>query len=106
MSKRKTQTYTPEYRSEAIKLVLEHGLSVSDAATRLSMNQGTLAYWVTQARKGVKSASSIAGSQSSAELAAENKRLRKELVEARMERDILKKATAYFARASLPGTHS
>jgi len=66
MSKRKTQIYTPEYRSEAIKLVLEQGLSVSEAATRLSMNHGTLAYWVTQARKGVKSASSVAGAQSSA----------------------------------------
>jgi transposase len=54
----------------------------------------------------VKSASSVAGAQSAVELAAENKRLRKELAEARMERDILKKATAYFARASLPGTHS
>jgi transposase len=106
MSKRKTQIYTPEYRSEAIKLVLEQGLSVSEAATRLSMNHGTLAYWMTQARQGVKSASSVAGAQSSAEWVAENKRLRKELAEARMERDILKKATAYFARASLPGTHS
>ena len=41
MSNRKTQTYTPEYRFEAIKLVLEQGLSVSEAAARLSMNQGT-----------------------------------------------------------------
>jgi len=37
---------------------------------------------------------------------AENARLRKELAEARMEREILKKATAYFAKAQLPGTHS
>ena len=70
------------------------------------MNHGTLAYWATQARKGVKPASLVAGAQSSAELAAENKQLRKALAEARMERDILKKATAYFARESLPGTGS
>lgn len=70
------------------------------------MSQGTLAYWMTQVSQGVKTAASVAGSQSAAELAAENKRLRKELAEARIERDILKKATAYFARASLPGTHS
>lgn len=106
MSKRITETYTPEYRAEAIKLVLEQGLSVAEAATRLNMNHGTLAYWATQARKGVKLASSVAGAQSPAELEAENKRLRKELAEARMERDILKKATAYFARESLPGTRS
>jgi transposase len=46
------------------------------------------------------------GARSAAELAIENARLRKELAEARMERDILKKATAYFARESLPGTRS
>ena len=106
MSKRVTQSYAPELRAEAIKLVLEQGMTVTEAATRLNMNQGTLAYWVTQARKGVKSTVSTAGAQSAAELAAENKQLRKELAEARMERDILKKATAYFARESLPGTRS
>ena len=41
-----------------------------------------------------------------AELSNENSRLRKELNEARMEREILKKATAYFAKESLPGTRS
>jgi transposase len=39
-------------------------------------------------------------------LAAENARLRKELAEAKLERDIVKKAAAYFARESLPGTRS
>ena len=41
-----------------------------------------------------------------ADLAAENARLRKELATARMEREILRKATAYFAKESLPGTRS
>jgi transposase len=40
------------------------------------------------------------------ELEAEVTKLRKELAEARMERDIVKKAAAYFARASLPSTRS
>ena len=106
MSKRKTQSYTSEYRAEAIKLVLEQGLSVAEAATRLNMNQGTLAYWVTQARKGKTASTSGAGMQSAVELAAEVRQLRWELAEARMERDLLKKATAYFARESLPGTRS
>ncbi len=86
--------------------MLEQGFSVAEAATRLNMNQGTLAYWVTQARKAGKNTPAKAGAQSAAELATENKQLRKELAEARMERDILKKATAYFARESLPGTRS
>lgn len=54
MSKRVTQSYAPEFRAEAIKLVLEPGFSVVEAAARLNMNQGTLAYWVTQARKADK----------------------------------------------------
>jgi transposase len=40
------------------------------------------------------------------DLEAEVSRLKRELAEARMERDILKKATAYVAKAQLPGTHS
>ena len=49
---------------------------------------------------------SVPGARSAADLEVENTRLRKELAETRMERDILKKATAYFARESLPGTRS
>ena len=66
------------------------GLTAAEAATRLNMNQGTLTYWVTQARKGIKSAVSVAGVPSAAELVAENKQLRKALAEARMESEILK----------------
>ena len=98
MSKRVTQSYTPEFRAEAVRLVFEQGLTAAEAATRLNMNQGTLAYWVAQARKGEKSAESVAGIPSAAELAAENKKLQKALAEARMECEVLKKATAYFAR--------
>lgn len=101
---RKQQRYTPEFRSEAVKLVVEQGLQQSVAARRLSVPEGTLATWVA----AVKSSSqpSVPGSRSATEVMAENAKLRKELAEARMERDILKKATAYFARESLHGTRS
>lgn len=69
-----------------------------------SIPKGTLANWVA-ASKAVILASEP-GSLSPSELSKENARLRKELAEARMERDILKKATAYFARESLQGTRS
>ncbi len=46
------------------------------------------------------------GDQSVVELKAENVKLRKELAESRMEREILKKAAAYFAKESLHGTRS
>lgn len=104
--KKEPQRYTPEFRAEAVKLVLEQGLSVERAAKRLGMPRGSLGNWVTAAHKGSTPDQPVLGSRSVAELAAENAQLRKELAEARMERDLLKKATAYFARESLPGTRS
>lgn len=104
MSKQQKR-YTPEFRSEAVKLVLEQGIQQSLAARRLGIPEGTLVGWVAAAKKATPS-SSVPGSRSAAELFAENAKLRKELAEARMERDILKKATAYFAKESLHGTRS
>jgi len=101
---KKQQRYTPEFRAEAVKLVTEQGLSQEAAAKRLGIPKGTIGNWVAAA-KGSNGAS-VPGARSARELEAENSRLRKELAEARMERDILKKATAYFARESLPGTRS
>lgn len=100
----KQQRYTPEFRAEAVKLVVEQGLQQSVAAKRLSIPDGTLAYWVAAAKSS--SQPLAPGSRSAADLMAENVKLRKELAVAQMERDILKKATAYFARESLHGTRS
>jgi transposase len=101
---KKQQRYTPEFRTEAIKLVTEQGLSQKTAAERLAIPKGTLANWMAAGK--ASRCTSAPGARTAAELDAENARLRKELAEARMERDILKKATAYFARESLPGTRS
>lgn len=98
------QDYSPEFRMEAVKLVTDQGLSQGEAARRLAIPKGTLANWVATTRG--KASGTPAGSRSVAELEQENIRLRKELAETRLERDILKKATAYFARESLPGTRS
>jgi transposase len=106
MEKRINQRYTPELKAEAIKLVIEQRLSVAEVATRLNMNEGTLAYWIKVARRSIQVGPPKEGMQSLEELAAENRQLRKELAESRMERDILKKATAYFAKESLPSTRS
>jgi transposase len=102
--KKKNQRYTTEFRAEAVKLVTEQGLSQEEAASRLGIPKGTMGNWVVAAKAPARSAAP--GSRTAAELEEENARLRKELAEARMERDILKKATAYFARESLPGTRS
>ena len=101
----KQQRYTPEFKAEAVKLVLEQGIQQSLAARRLSIPEGTLATWVAAA-KSATLAVSVPGSRSAVDLLSENTKLRKELAEARMERDILKKAAAYFAKESLHGTRS
>lgn len=99
------KTYTPELREEAVKLILTQGLTLEDAALRLTIPKGTLANWVAAARHGT-SVKAVPGGRSVPELEAEVTKLRKELAEARMERDIVKKAAAYFARESLPSTRS
>ena len=101
----KQQRYTPEFKTEAVKLVFEQGIQQSLAARRLSIPECTLASWVAAA-KSATSAASASGSRTAADILTENGKLRKELAEARMERDILKKATAYFARESLHGMRS
>ena len=101
----KLKTYTPEFRAEAVKLVLAQGLTLEEAAQRIAMPKGTLATWVNAAKCGTDP-TAPPGSRSVAELEAEVAKLRKELAVERMEKDVLKKATAYFARESLPGTRS
>jgi transposase len=96
--------YNAELKAEAVKMVIEQGLTQEETARRLSIPKGSIGNWVTAAR--ITLGKSNPGEQSVKELSAENTRLRKELAEARMEREILKKATAYFAKESLPGTRS
>ena len=104
MSK-KQKSYSPEFKAEAVKLVLEQGIQQSLAARQLGIPEGTLAGWAASARKATQSIS-VPGTRSASDLLAEVAKLRKELAEARMERDILKKAAAYFAKESLHGTRS
>ena len=101
----KPRTYTPELREEAVKLVLAQGLKLGEAAKRIAIPMGTLATWVKAAKRGDNTVSAP-GSRTVSELEAEVAKLRRELAETRMERDIVKKAAAYFAQESLPGKRS
>ena len=103
MTKANLRSYTPEFREEAVKTVLAQGLSLEEASQRLAVPKGTLANWVAVAKRGAP-AGVAPGSRTVAELEAEVAKLRKDLAEVCMERDVLKKAAAYFARESLPGT--
>ena len=98
---KRTRTYTPELREEAVKLVLVQGLTLEDAATRIAIPKGTLANWVSAAKNDA-TPSAVPGSRTVPELEAENAKLRKELVEARMERDIVKKGSVALANAGGP----
>ena len=86
--------YTDEFRSEAVKQVIERGFSVIDVATRIGIPKHTLYEWVHKARK----ASPGAGGPSEKSDSAEIRRLKAELKRVTEERDILKKAAAYFAK--------
>jgi transposase len=104
--KKEIRSYTPEFRAEAVKLVLEQGLSLEAAAQRLTVPKGTLSNWVMAAKRGTTTGTAAPGSRSVTELEAEVAKLRKELATERMEKEVLKKAAAYFARESLPGTRN
>ena len=95
--------YTKEFREDAVKLVLEGGLSAVKAADRLSMPKSTLERWIKVARQG--KLDEIGKSQRPmSEQEFELARVKRELEIVKMERDILKKAAAYFAKESLHGT--
>ena len=83
-------TYTPEFRAEAVKLVLAQGLMLEDAAKRIAIPKGTLANWVSAAKRG-SDPTAPPGSRGVAELEAEVAKLRKELAVERMEKEVLKK---------------
>lgn len=95
--------YTKEFREEAVKLVNEGKMSIPEAAKRLSLPLSTLANWHRASKTGKLSA--IGKNQRPlTEIEMELAKTKRELIEVKMERDILKKAAAYFAKESLPGT--
>ena len=91
--------YTPEFRVEAVKLVETEGLSVDAVAKRLSIPKSSLSNWVRASRTG-KLATVGQGQRVPTETEVELARLRKELAEVKLERDLLKKCAAYFAKES------
>ena len=81
--------YTPEFRAEAVKLVEAEGLSVDAAAKRLSVPKSSLGNWVRASRTG-NLAKVGQGQRVPTETEIELARLRKELAEVKLERDLLK----------------
>lgn len=92
--------YTAEFRDAAVKQVLEGGRPIASVARSLEMSSKSLANWIYRARKGqqlIKRAPATAPSEMEAELS----RLRQENTKLKLEKEILKKAAAYFAKESM-----
>jgi len=87
--------YTLEFKQEAVRLV-ESGQSLRAAAHQLNVAEQSLFNWVKAQREG--RLQGVAGSRTVSAEQMEISRLRAELAQVKMERDILGKATAYFAR--------
>jgi len=97
--------YTRELREEAVKMVTEGGLTINEVGRRLSISPSTIRYWIKAKNEGGH-VSMGKHSRPITEEEMEVSRLKRKISELEMERDILKKAAAYFAKESLPGTRS
>lgn len=95
MSRKPRQSYTSEFKEDAVSLVLKQGYKLRDAAERLGISSSALGKWV-QAKKNasVDTGLSFSEREELLVLRKENKRLLQ-------EREILKKAAAFFAKEQL-----
>jgi transposase-like protein len=95
MAKRKRRAFTTEFKAETVRLVRDSGKSVGAVARELDLTETALREWVRQAEvdagQGAPGALTTAEREELGQLRRENRTLR-------MERDILKKATAFFAK--------
>ena len=93
--KRPKRRFTDEFKEGAVRLVLIEGRTINGAANDLGIHQASLSRWVEQSRADQgKSKRGTLTTDEKEELS----RLRKEVRELRLEREILKKAAAFFAK--------
>jgi transposase len=92
---RARKAYTPEFKLQAVTMITQQKLSVAEVARRIEVGEGLLHSW----KKAVleKGADAFPGSGHLTPVEEENRRLRAEVKRLEAERDILKKATAFFA---------
>ena len=97
MAKRKRRTFTPEFKADAVRLVKAGDRTIGQVAKDLDLTETALRDWVRRAEvdagKGPPDALTSAEREELVRLRRENKRLE-------MEREILKKAAAFFAKES------
>ena len=91
---KKQNAYPSEFKESAVKLALESDQPIAQTARDLGVNANTIHTWISKYSKPKKTAAE----RTDEHIYDENKRLKKELASVSQERDLLKKATAYFAK--------
>jgi len=97
MGRRKRRKFTDEFKSETVRLVQAGGKSIASVARDLDLTESAVRKWVKQAE--IDAGRGPVGALTTAER-EELERLRRENRRLQMEREILKKATAFFAKES------
>jgi transposase len=93
MSTRKRRTFTAQFKTDAVALVTRGGKTIAAAAKQLNISDGNLRIWLKQTPRNAPESLTFAEKE-------ELMDLRKKLKRVEMERDLLKKGAAYFARES------
>ena len=93
---RKRRKFSREFKLEAVRLVKERGVSVAQAARDLDLHENVLRKWIREVSADPQQAFPGQGQMKPEQL--EIARLRKEVAKLKAERDILKKAAAFFAK--------
>ena len=93
--KKSRKNYPPEFKEEAVKLITEQGYQITEAARNLGVNATMLGRWKREIDGAGKNAKGLQGGVA---MQAELSRLKKENSRLKMEREILKKAAAFFAK--------
>ena len=100
MATKKTKSYPESFRREAVRLADQPDRTAADVARELGIHVGQIYNWRTQFNKLSKGQFTVAdGTNYSAQEKVEIRKLKKRIAELEQERDFLKKATAYFAKA-------
>ena len=89
--------FDQDFRDGAVRIVRETGKPIAQVARDLGVNEGTLGNWVAQDRKRRENGGGQLGEDERAELA----RLRREVAELAMERDVLKRSVALWVREAM-----
>ena len=95
-TKSRRRVYSEEFKLDAIRLIVEEKRGVAEVARTLGVNEGLLHRWKQAWQRHASTAFPGRGRQLGVE--GEVAQLRRDLARARQERDILKKALAYFAK--------